>query len=109
VTEHISLPSDILSPAEQQAIEGRTDPVSDFLSIPVPEYDTLLPCMVQEGIALVPTLERGPVGDLSKLPNPLPIQRGVIQAMLDIVGRFHTAGGMVVLGTDYGGKKLQRA
>ena len=103
VTGLTRLLSDIFSPAEQRAIEESTDSVPDLLSIPVPEYDTLLPRMVQEHIAMVPTLERGPVGDLSKLPNLLPIQRGVIQALLDIVGRFHTAGGMVVLGTDYCG------
>jgi imidazolonepropionase-like amidohydrolase len=93
----------VFTPEELKIIEAGNDPVPDLLRIPIPEYDTWLPRMVEEHIALVPTFVRGPVGYLSEQPNLLPIQQGVAGAMFDIVRRFHTAGGTVVLGTDYCG------
>ena len=63
-------------------------------------YEDLLDGMVEEGIAMIPTLDR-PFGNLYRSSDPTPELERAIEIILGIVGGFHELGGVVGLGTDW--------
>jgi imidazolonepropionase-like amidohydrolase len=100
VIEHVPLPP--LTEAEiRKQLADSNDPLNDLRAMfHPPEYETLLPRMVAQGTAMVPTLDVGAVGALSRRDNPGPEVRIIIDAILQVVRRFRAMGGIVALGSD---------
>lgn len=76
------------------------DPLQVFFDYVQPEYEAQLETMAEEGIVMVPTLDR-PYGDLFRSSNPTLEQKVIMDIILGIVRRFHDFGGIVGLGTDF--------
>jgi imidazolonepropionase-like amidohydrolase len=84
------------------------DPAADlFDQYIVAEYDTLLPRMAEQGVVLVPTLARLVASRYGS--QEAEWQRVLFDGLLEIIQRFHGAGGVLALGTDYNlsAKELQ--
>jgi imidazolonepropionase-like amidohydrolase len=64
------------------------------------EYEIQLARMVDQGVAMVPTLDAG-LGRWYERPDLTEEQKVWTDFVLEIVGRFHTLGGVVALGNDY--------
>jgi imidazolonepropionase-like amidohydrolase len=108
VVEHVPKP-DLSEEGIMRDLQGSDDPLADlFHLIIVAEYDTLLPRMAGQGVVMVPTLARG-LGRWYGSQEATPGQRVLADSVLEIVRRFHSAGGVIALGTDYnrGGEGLQ--
>jgi imidazolonepropionase-like amidohydrolase len=100
VVEHVPKP-DLSEEGIMRELEGSDDPLADlFHLVVVAEYDTLLPRMAGQGVVMVPTLARG-LGRWYGSQEATPGQRVLADGVLEIVGRFHSAGGVIALGTDF--------
>lgn len=66
----------------------------------VADYDTLLPRIATQGVLMVPTMALL-VEDRYGSRETIPWQRVMTEGLLEIVRRFHSAGGVIALGTDY--------
>jgi imidazolonepropionase-like amidohydrolase len=99
VIEHVPLPP--LTEAEiRKQLADSNDPLNDLRTMfRPPEYETLLPRMVAQGTAMAPTLDAG-LATLSRLDNPGPEIRIIIDAILQVVRRFRAMGGIIALGSD---------
>lgn len=100
VIEHVPKPR-LENVDIQKKLAGSLDPMKDLYDIlVVPEYENVLPRIVEKGIILVPTLTRG-LGQYYNNEKASEGQRVLAEGVLDIVRRFHELGGVVALGTDY--------
>lgn len=100
VIEHVPKP-DLSNAALQKVLADSPDPLDDLLDkVVVPEYDTVLPRMIEEKIILVPTLTRG-LGRYHKDPKASDAQRVLAAGVIEIVRRFNALGGVIAFGTDY--------
>jgi len=98
VIEHVPYPE---VSAEIRKAFKKDDPRKEILNLMVvPEYDTLLPRMVEKGIIMVPTMDRA-FGRYYFVKNKNAPIRAIAEAIIEIVRRFHNLGGTVALGTDY--------
>ncbi|UCE60211.1 MAG: amidohydrolase family protein [Phycisphaerales bacterium] len=85
----------------ERELEHSDDPLGDlFEKVVDPAYDTILPRIVKDKVIMVPTLARG-LGRWYQSTEATPGQRVLADAVLEIVRRFHKAGGVIALGTDY--------
>ena len=105
--EHVPKPA-LTETDIQTRLADSSDPENDLRAMfRPPEYETLLPKMVEQGTIMVPTFDRGTVGALSRQDTaqaPAHVQAAVaiiIDEILRIVRRFSTMGGVIALGTDY--------
>ncbi len=78
------------------------DPLADLREhVLAPEYEVLLPRLIENGVVLVPTLG----ADLARFrggsPDEAPFMAVISEGILEIVRRFHTKGGAIARGTDY--------
>jgi imidazolonepropionase-like amidohydrolase len=66
----------------------------------VADYDSLLPRIATQGVLMVPTMALL-VEDRYGSRETIPWQRVMTEGLLEIMRRFHSAGGVIALGTDY--------
>jgi imidazolonepropionase-like amidohydrolase len=108
VVEHVPKP-DLSDEGIMRELQGSDNPLADLFNlIVVAEYDTLLPRMAGQRVVMVPTLARG-LGRWYGSEEATPGQRVLADGAVEIVRRFHSAGGVIALGTDYnsGGEGLR--
>jgi imidazolonepropionase-like amidohydrolase len=100
VVEHVPKP-DLSEEGLVRELQGSDDPAADLFNlIVVAEYDSLLPRLAQQGVVMVPTLAIA-WGRWYGSQEATPGQRVLADGALEIVRRFHSAGGVIALGTDY--------
>jgi len=100
VVEHVPKP-DLSEDGIMRELQGSDDPLADlFHLMVVAEYDTLLPRMAGQGVVMAPTLTIG-LGRWYGSQEATPGQRVLADGAVEIVRRFHSAGGVIALGTDY--------
>jgi imidazolonepropionase-like amidohydrolase/protein-S-isoprenylcysteine O-methyltransferase Ste14 len=99
VIEHLGMPA-WPSRAEEDRVMASEDPVGLFFDRWVPDYQPRLERMVAEGIAMVPTLS-AVIGGFYNAEQPTARQRWVVDILMEIVRRFHEAGGAVAVGNDF--------
>jgi enamidase len=99
VIEHSPFP--ILSPEEEKSVLESEDPRAQLYDVVAPEFERLLARVVEQGIAMVPTLDAH-IGSLFKKPQRSPLEQIVVDVHVEAVHRFHALGGMVAVGNDYG-------
>ena len=100
VIEHVPEPA-LTEEGIMRELEDSDDPLADLFDLyVVAEYDTLLPRIATQGVIMVPTMARL-VDERYESPETVPGQRVLIDGLLEIVRRFHSAGGVIALGTDY--------
>jgi imidazolonepropionase-like amidohydrolase len=100
VIEHVPKPA-LSSEAIGKALSGSSNPLDDlFDMVVVPEYETVLPRMIEAKVILVPTLTRG-LGRYYGNPEATEIQQVLAKGVIEIVRRFHELGGVIAFGTDY--------
>lgn len=100
VIEHVPEPA-LSEEGVMRELQGSDDPLADLFELyVVAEYDTLLPHMAQQEVVMVPTLARLVI-ERYGFPDLEPWQRVLVNGLLEVVRRFHSAGGVIALGTDY--------
>jgi imidazolonepropionase-like amidohydrolase len=99
VIEHSPFP--ILSEEEERSVLESPIPRAQLFDIVAPEFVRLLAEMVEQNVAMVPTLA-GNVGGLYRKPDRSRVEQIVIDVHVEAVSRFHALGGVVALGNDYG-------
>jgi imidazolonepropionase-like amidohydrolase len=100
VVEHVPKP-DLSNEGIERELQDSEDPLADLFNLIVaPEYEALLPRMAGQGVVMVPTAARA-YGRWYGLQEATPVERVISDAVITIVGRFHRAGGVIALGTDY--------
>ena len=100
VIEHQGLP--ILSPEEEGRVLDSDHPGTLLFDSIAPEYERLLAELVERGVTMVPTLDGG-VGTLFRKTGRSRVEEIVVDLYLEATRRFHTRGGILALGNDYGG------
>jgi imidazolonepropionase-like amidohydrolase len=108
VVEHVPKP-ELSEERLVRELQGSDDPMADLFDLlVVAEYDSLLPRMARQEVVMVPTLARG-WGKWYGSQEAAPWQHVLADVELEIVRRFHSAGGAIALGTDYnlGGEGLR--
>jgi imidazolonepropionase-like amidohydrolase len=100
VIEHLPKPN--LSEASLTELISKSQEPEKALyqALVVPEYESLFPRMIQGHIVLVPTL-LADVGRFHLEDKATPWQKILARGALDLVGRYHTLGGTIALGTDF--------
>ena len=84
-----------------RVLEASDDPAADLLDwYIVADYDTLLPRIATQEVPMVPTMARL-VEERYASRETIPWQRVMTEGLLEIVRRFHSAGGVIALGTDW--------
>ncbi len=76
------------------------DPIGGFFDRWAPDYQARLERMAADGIAMTPTLS-AVIGGFYTKEEPTPRERWVVRILMDIVRRFHEAGGVVAVGNDF--------
>jgi imidazolonepropionase-like amidohydrolase len=104
VVEHLGMPA-WPSRAEEDRVMGSEDPIGSFFHRWAPDYQPRLERMVDEGIAMVPTLS-AVIGSFYATDEPTPRQRWVVAILMDVVRRFHEAGGTVAVGNDFNDRAM---
>lgn len=100
VIEHVPEP-ELSEEGIMRELQGSDDPLTELFELyVVAEYDTLLPQMAKQEVVMVPTLARLVI-ERYGFPELTPGQRVLVDGLLEIVRRFHAAGGVIALGTDY--------
>jgi imidazolonepropionase-like amidohydrolase len=99
IVEHLGMPAWPSREEENRLIEG-DDPIDGFFDRWAPHYPPRLERMAAEGIAMTPTLS-AVIGGFYTRENPTPRERWVVRILMDIVRRFHAAGGVVAVGNDF--------
>jgi len=99
VIEHVPYP-EWPSEAEGAILLTSADPWAVFFDEMRPEYTAQLTQIVEQGIVMVPTLD-ALVGTIYDTANPSPEEQLELAGVLEIVRRFHAAGGVIALGNDY--------
>ncbi|MEJ2187381.1 MAG: HEAT repeat domain-containing protein [Gemmatimonadota bacterium] len=99
VVEHLGMPA-WPSREEENRVMASDDPVAGFFDRWAPDYQPRLERMAADGIAMVPTLS-AVIGGFYTAEDPTPRQRWVVSVLMEIVRRFHTAGGVVAVGNDF--------
>ena len=100
VIEHEPFP--ILTPEEESRVLGSSAPLTMLLDSVAPEFVTLMRRMVSRGTIMVPTLDER-VGTLFAKPNRSPLEQTVFDLHVGVAGRFHSLGGTLAIGNDFGG------
>jgi imidazolonepropionase-like amidohydrolase/protein-S-isoprenylcysteine O-methyltransferase Ste14 len=104
VVEHLGMPA-WPSRAEEERVMAGEDPVGSFFDRWAPDYQPRLERMVDEDIAMVPTLS-AVIGSFYTADEPTPRQRWVVAILMDVVRRFHEAGGTVAVGNDFNDRAM---
>jgi imidazolonepropionase-like amidohydrolase len=100
VIEHVPKP-DLNEEMLVRELQDSDDPMTDLFNlVVVAEYDALLPRMATQEVVMVPTLARG-LGRWYESQEATPGQRVLADGVLEVVRRFHSAGGVIALGTDF--------
>ena len=99
VIEHSPFP--ILSAEEERSVLESDDPRRQLFDVVAPEFEALMARVVEQGIAMVPTLDAH-IGALYKKVNRSPVEQIVIDVHVEAVRRFHDLGGTLALGNDFG-------
>lgn len=100
VIEHVPEP-ELTEEGIMRDLKDSDDPLADLFELyVVAEYDTLLPQMAKQEVVMVPTLARLVIQRYG-FPDLEPGQRILVDGLLEIVRRFHAAGGVIALGTDH--------
>lgn len=99
VIEHSPFP--ILSPEEESSVLESGDPRSRLFDVVAPEFERLLARVVEQGIAMVPTLDAH-IGTLYRRAERSRVEQIVVDVHVEAVYRFHAQGGVIALGNDYG-------
>lgn len=86
----------------EESLANSEDPLTDLRDLVLaPDYDVLLPRMVEQGVVLVPTLGADLARFRGGTPDEAPFMDVITDGILEIVRRFHVMGGAIALGTDY--------
>jgi imidazolonepropionase-like amidohydrolase len=100
VFEHVPEPT-LNEESVVRELEDSDDPMADLLDLYlVADYDTLLPRIATQGVVMVPTMARL-VEERYGSRESIPWMRVLADGLLEIVRRFHSADGVIALGTDY--------
>jgi imidazolonepropionase-like amidohydrolase/protein-S-isoprenylcysteine O-methyltransferase Ste14 len=99
VVEHLGMPAWPSREAEDRVMTS-DDPIGGFFDRWAPDYQPRLKRMAADGIAMVPTLS-AVIGGFYTAKDPTPRQRWVVSILMEIVRRFHAAGGVVAVGNDF--------
>ncbi|MEJ2217725.1 MAG: HEAT repeat domain-containing protein [Gemmatimonadota bacterium] len=99
VVEHLGMPA-WPSREEENRVMASDDPVGGFFDRWAPDYQPRLERMAADGIAMVPTVS-AVIGGFYTANDPTPRQRWVVGILMEIVHRFHAAGGVVAVGNDF--------
>lgn len=99
VIEHLAMPRWPSREEENRVMES-DDPVGLFFDRWAPDYQPRLERMAAQGIAMVPTVS-ALLHDFYVAEEPTPRQEWVVAVVLDIVRRFHEAGGVVGVANDF--------
>jgi enamidase len=99
VVEHLGMPR-WPSREEEDRVIASEDPVGLFFDRWAPDYQRRLERMAAQGMAMVPTVS-ALLHDFYVAEDPTPRQAWVVDVVLDIVRRFHDAGGMVGVANDF--------
>jgi imidazolonepropionase-like amidohydrolase len=100
VFEHVQEPS-LNEESILRELEDSDDWEATLLDLYlVADYDTLLPRVAKQGVVMVPTVARL-VQERYGSRETVPWQRVLTEGLLEIVRRFHSAGGVIALGTDW--------
>jgi imidazolonepropionase-like amidohydrolase len=105
VVEHLGMPA-WPSQEEENEVMASEDPVGLFFERWAPDYPPRLERMAAEGIAMTPTLS-AVIGGFYTAEEPTPRQRWVVIILMEIVRRFHAAGGVVAVGNDFNDRSVQ--
>jgi len=105
VIEHVGMPR-WPSSEEEQKVMASDDPVGVFFDRWAPDYQPRLERMVARGIAMVPTVS-ALLGGFYTASDPTPRQSWVVDVVLDIIRRFHEAGGTVAVGNDFNDRSMR--
>ncbi len=99
VVEHLAMPR---WPAREEVerVMASENPISLFFDRWAPEYQPQLEHMAELGMAMVPTVSSLLREEYTKA-DPTPRESWVVDVVLDIVRRFHEAGGTVAVGNDF--------
>jgi imidazolonepropionase-like amidohydrolase/protein-S-isoprenylcysteine O-methyltransferase Ste14 len=100
VLEHLGMPAWPSRAEEEDSVMATEDPVGSFFDRWAPDYQPRLERMVDGGITMVPTLS-AVIGGFYTAEDPTPRQRWVVAVLMDVVRRFHEAGGIVAVGNDF--------
>jgi enamidase len=99
VIEHSPFP--ILSTEEENSVLESHEPRTQLFDVVAPEFELLLALVVEQGIVMVPTLDAH-IGTLYRKVDRSRVEQIVIDVHVEAVRRFHSLGGVVALGNDYG-------
>ncbi|MGW8264767.1 MAG: amidohydrolase family protein [Longimicrobiales bacterium] len=99
VIEHLAMPR-WPSREEENRVMASNDPVGLFFDRWAPDYQARLEKMAAQGTAMFPTVS-ALLHDFYVAEEPTPRQAWVVDVVLDIVRRFHEAGGMVGVANDF--------
>jgi imidazolonepropionase-like amidohydrolase/ketosteroid isomerase-like protein len=99
VIEHLAMPRWPPREEENRVMES-DDPVGVFFDRWAPDYQPRLQRMAAQGIAMVPTVS-ALLHDFYVAEEPTPREAWVVAVVLDIVRRFHEAGGVVGVANDF--------
>jgi imidazolonepropionase-like amidohydrolase len=99
VIEHLAMPR-WPSREEENQVMASEDPVGLFFDRWAPDYQPRLERMAAQGTAMVPTVS-ALIGDYYTREDPTPREAWVVDVILDIVRRFHSAGGLLAVGNDF--------
>lgn len=99
VIEHLAMPRWPSREEENKVMAGE-DPVGLFFDRWAPDYQPRLEKMAAQGTDMVPTVS-ALIGDFYTKDDPTPREAWVVDVILDIVRRFHDAGGTVAVGNDF--------
>lgn len=105
VIEHLGMPQ-WPSREEEDRVMASEDPVGLFFDRWAPDYQSLLERMTAQGTAMVPTVS-ALVGAFYRSENPTPRETWVVDVILDIVRKFHDAGGIVAVGNDFNDRSIR--
>lgn len=99
VIEHSPFP--IMTPEEESSVLESDDPRTQLFDVVAPEFERLLARVVEQGVAMVPTLDAH-IGNLFKKRDRSDVEQIVVDVHVEAVHRFHALGGVLALGNDYG-------
>lgn len=99
VFEHVPLPK--IEKAMKDSIIAAGNPLKILEEKYKSFYDDWFPKMIEKGIIMVPTFDRGPVGSYYYKENRTEWENAVVAFILNIVRKYHNLGGIIAFGTDY--------
>jgi len=106
VVDHMPFPTGWPAEAEIEVFMASSDPLAPFFDERFPQYDTLLVHMAEAGMIMVPTVS-ALLRDYLVKPELTQREQFVRNVILDIVRRFHEAGGIVAVGNDFNDRNIE--